>query len=924
MGNNFIKIILFIVIFTLFFVNSYCEANKIKEFNSEWHMQSALLVSSSDENVSTSNLNDKNWYKVKIPTTVLTGLVKNGVYPDPYIDMNNMKIPDANDEFNSEYDLLKYSHIPGKNPWSAPYWFRTLFNLNGFSKGKKIWLNFDGINYRADIWINGEKVADAKNVVGMFSRFKFDITNYLKFKSNNILAVKIYPLDYPGLPAPEQLEAFGDFYANGGPTGDIGKNVTMQSSVGWDWIPPVRDRNIGIWQKVYLEETGDIDIRDTQVITDLPLPKTDYAYLTIRTFLVNTKKTSVNGILKGKIIDKSSNKSVLTFSKRHQVKGNTEKEIILTVNDIDDLKISNPKLWWPNGYGNPNLYDIELTFSILGRISDKDITTFGVREVSTQTFEIGGSIGREFYVNGKKIHLYGGAWVPDMMLNRDRKRLEDELMLIKNGNHNIVRIWGGGVTPSNDFFEICDKLGLLVWSDFWITGDCQATWDKGSRDWPIEGDVFLSNVKDTVKRIRNHPSLLVWVGGNEGYPRQELYIGMRNAVVELDGSRPFLPTSGATTPPDDWGLSYPDNSVTGAYTGGPYYWINPKEYFQKVRSGGDYLFKDEVGIPSVPEIDSLEKFIYDLTPDPNIPFPLNNVWGYHDACEGNGKYSLYHEAIIDRYGEPKSLKEYTKKAQFINAENYRAIFEAARSGLNRTGGIILWKTNAAWPSVIWQIYDWYLKPNAGYYYAKKACEPLHIQINDDKTIVVVNNKLEPYNNLNAKIIIFDKNINELRHNIIKVNVGAQSYSNISHLDDDALPEFYFVKLQLMDEAEKVLSDNFYWFAKDDNFSILNSLPKVDLNNVYNMECLNKYCTLSLDVSNNNLNSLAFFVDISLRRSSNSEEILPTFWSDNYMILMPGENRKLIAKFREKYIEGENLYLLIDGWNVKNKKIVIND
>ncbi len=674
---------------------------------------------------------------------------------------------------------------------------------------------------------------------------------------------------------------------------------------------------------MYLEETGDVDIRDTQVITDLPLPKTDYADLTIRTFLFNTEKTSVTGILKGEIIDKSSDKTVLTFSKRQQIKGGAEEEIILTVNDIDDLKMLNPKLWWPNGYGKPNLYDVELTFSISGKVSDKDVTTFGVREITTQAFEIGDSIGREFYVNGKKIHLYGGAWVPDMMLNRDRIRLENELKLIKEGNHNIVRIWGGGVTPSDDFFEICDQLGLLVWSDFWITGDCQATWDKGSRDWPIEGDVFLANVKDTIRRIRSHPSLLVWVGGNEGYPRKELYVGMRNAVIELDGSRPFLPTSGATTPPDDWGLSYPDNKVAGAYTGGPYYWINPKEYFQKVRSGSEYLFKDEVGIPSVPPIDSLEKFINDLTPDSNVPFPLNNVWGYHDACEGNGKYSFYHEAIIDRYGEPKSLEDYTKKAQFINAESYRAIFEAARSGLNRTGGIILWKTNAAWPSVIWQVYDWYLKPNAGYYYAKKACEMLHIQVNDDKTIVITNNNLEPYSNLNAVVSIYDEGVNEIYTKIMNINVGAQTYRNIAHLNEDALPKFYFVKLKLMDEAEKVLSDNFYWFAKDDSFSVLSELPQVNVSNNYTIECLSDgYCTLNLSITNNE-NALAFFIDTSIRKTSNDEEILPTLWSDNYIILLPGERKQLTAKFREKNMEGENIYLLIDGWNIKKTEFKLN-
>ena len=283
-------------------------------------------------------------------------------------------------------------------------------------------------------------------------------------------------------------------------------------------------------------------------------------------------------------------------------------------------------------------------------------------------------------VNGRKVHLVGGAWVPDMMLNRDAQRYDDELRLCRNGNVNLVRIWGGGLGETDDFYASADKYGLLVWQDFWVTGDTHGEF-KGSKDYPPDGSIFVKNIVSTILRIRNHASLLVWTGGNEGHARKELYDAMRENVATLDGTRPFIPSSsGFASKPSGWKGSWPDDEASGVYSGGSYKWEDPATYYRLVDNGKDWVFKDETGIPSQPPYSIMHKIINNLLPDPNVPYPLNNTWGYHDACSGNGHYELYYNDMTRRLGKPVSLKDFCDKMQIMNADGYRGILN--RPGIN--------------------------------------------------------------------------------------------------------------------------------------------------------------------------------------------------------------------------------------------------
>ncbi len=908
----------------------------------DFHMQSAILAAGNGEAISGADYERDGWIPVRVPSTVLRGLVAHGVYPDPYVGMNNMRIPDASDLFNLRYDLARFSHLPGgENPWSEPWWYRTVLEVPALPPGTRAWLNLEGINYRADVWLNGVRVAHAGRVVGMFEAFTIPVTDEL-VAGRNVLAVRVHPLDYPGLPGEPQLAVFGPFGLNGGETGDIGKNVTMQASVGWDWIPAVRDRNMGIWQDVFLSFTGPVDLRFPHVVTDLPLPDTTSVRLTVSAELWNAADEAVPGTLE---VDVRRGDDVV-LAVRHPVTLGPGRDTVVTLEPgaYPELVVEDPALWWPHTLGEARLYDLELRFTTAGGPSDREALRFGVREVGSEVTEVDGWLRRDFSVNGRRIEVRGGAWVPDMMLARDRQRILDELRLFRHAGFDLVRIWGGGVTPPSSFFEIADSLGLLVWHDFWITGDVQGTWDKGTRDWPLEGAVFIANAVSTAKRLRNHPSLLVWTAGNEGYPRRELYDVLRNDVAaRIDGTRPFLPTSGYANPDPSWGLSWPDDRETGAYSGGPYHWVEPAEYFRLAAAGRDWLFKDEVGLPSVPPLASLARFIPDLDPASTT---LSDTWGYHDAAEGNGRFSLYDRALRERYGEPADMASYAWKAQLLNAESYRAIFEAVNQELERTAGVVLWKTNAAWPSVVWQVYDWYLRPNAGYYAAKRACRPLHVQLHPlTDTVTGVNMTTTPAE-LTVRVQLFDGDGRPVGEVAREVTLAPGRSTDIVSLDEvpgwdpEALR---FVRLALERDAETA-ADNLYWLAPDGDFTALDDLPVVELEASARMETSSgpdgstrPDGSMPPEVSHqrddtgpphdpdrlrvrltltNPGDRLAFFVQPVLTRGPAGEEVLPTFWSDAYVSIAPGETRTLTGEVDAFRLEGAVPHVRIEGWNVE--------
>lgn len=904
-----------------FFLN----AQPVKQIQlKQFVLQSSEVVKNNGAELSTANYqSNEKWLPVTVPSTVLTGLVANKIYPNPYDGLNNMLIPDASDSFNNQYHLAQYSHIPNvSNPWKKAYWYKTSFTIPVINKGKLFQLIFKGINYRADVWLNGKLIADSSQLVGMFAEFNLNVSNAIKAGEENFLAVKIYPLDFPGLPAHPQLDALGDFYENGGPTGDIGKNVTMLCSVGWDWMPEIRDRNMGIWQPVFLRTSGNVVVQQPKITTTFVSGNdTNAAKLNIQLTLANYGKQNKQGKLQITISPETFAGNSFSLTQNISVNAGEQKKLELSSNQFKQLIIQHPHIWWPHGYGNADLYKIRLQYFSGDEISDDTSFVFGIRTVDSKYSTVNGWSKRDFYVNGKRIHLVGGAWVPDMMLQEDSLRFAQELLLCKNANTNLIRIWGGGVAPPDAFFETTDRLGLLVWEDFWITGDTHGEF-KGSADFPYQGNVYVNNTISTIYRLRNHPSLLVWTGGNEGHARKELYDAMRDNVALIDGTRPFIPcSSGFAHLPKGWNMSWPDNQPGGVYSGGSYKWEDPNFYYTKINEGKDWLFKDETGIPSQVPYETLSKNIIDLKHDTTLPYPFNNSWGYHDACSGNGHYDLYYFEMIKRLGTPTTLKDFSDKMQIMNADGYRGIFEAAGHKLNDNGGVLLWKLNPAFPSVIWQIFDYYLAPNAGYYFMQSANEKLHVQVNlDDSVVAVINRAYHAENNLSVDAAVYDVNGKQLFSQKTKLNIGGSDVKKTISLNSilSKYTDLSFVVLNLKDAAGKLVSHNVYWFAKDHQYqSLKNIVPaKLDV----------KIITKTKDNSNTKWNiqftnptkQMAFFVHPKL--TEGNDEIFPGFWSGNYFTLAPGETITLDATYSNATIANKKLQLKLSGWN-RNDELV---
>ncbi len=890
----------------------------------DFELQSSFMVPSGGEEISTTGYKSNiYWFPVTVPSTVLTGLVANNVYPDPYQGMNNMFIPDASDEFNKKYNLEQFSHMPGlPNPWSKPYWYRSVFSVPESDKGRHFQLIFKGINYRAAVWVNGKQIADSTHMSGMFAEYSLNISNLVKTGEENAIAVKIFPLDYPGLPDTEQLTALGDFYLNGGPTGDIGKNVTMLCSVGWDWMPPVRDRNIGIWAPVFLRTSGGVTISGPKLVTDLPnLPDTSLAKISLSLTLLNHSATEENGKVTVTMTPYNFNGTPVSFTKNVKIGASDHVVVDLDSDNTKELEISEPALWWPNGYGKPNLYSIRIQYANDMGISDDTTFLYGIRTVGTKAVDVNGFTRRDFYVNGKRIHITGGAWVPDMMLNRDSIRYDYEFRLCQNSNINLVRIWGGGVTPREEFWDAADRFGLLVWSDFWVTGDTQGEF-KGSPDWPLEGDIFIKNVRSTILRIRNHPSLLLWTGGNEGHARKELYDVMRNSIITLDGTRPYIPSSsGFAKLPDGWDGSWPDNMPTGVYSGGPYTWKDPKDYYNRAIAGRDWVFKDETGIPSQPPYNIMPKIIPNLVWDSKVPFPLNNTWGYHDAAIGNGRWDLYYEEMVKRYGVAENMEDFCDKMQLMNAVGYQGIFEAAGHKLNDIGGVMLWKLNAAFPSVVWQVYDWYMQPNAGYYFMQNAVEPVHIQLNlISHDVLAINRTYKPAADLTAIIDVFDPDSKSLFHEEKSLSLTETDVKVTSNLAQvlGSSNGVSIVVLRLKDKAGRTVSSNTYWVSKDEDYKAMKGMAETNVDVAVSDNGVSRSeNSWTVDISNAGT-KLAFFVRTQLLKDG--QELLPSFWSANYITLLPSESNELKVSCPVNEMKSGKLTLKISGWNVKEQII----
>ena len=873
--------------------------------SADWQLQSSFLVRENGDRISTTALNPRHWFPATVPTTVLGALVKNGVYPDLRLGLNAYRIPDSDDEFNAKHDLAKFSHLPGhRNPWRDPWWYRKEFTLPKLPADRRVWLHFDAINYRAAVWLNGQRISGTNVMSGMFQRFQFDITGVAR-PGANVLAVQVYPVDHPGTPD-TMWEPLGKDRGYVGR--QLMRDVTEFVTVGYDCMMTVPDRNMGLWQDVWIDCTGPVDLRDPFVTTNLPLPETNRATLNISVEVVNATSVPVKGVLRGRVVG-----TEVGF----------QQEVELATNETRLVKVQpalvmqNPRLWWPVNYGEQALYDLELTFETLSdhRVSDEQKVRFGVREIGFEMHELTGWHGRRVLVNGRRIFCRGGYIQPELIFDWDARRMETEVRYYAGANMNLI-YFEDIPNPPEPFLDLCDRYGILF-------GHCAYScyWLRPGTPYPDDPGLLERCTVDMIKRCRNHPSLLFYMAMNEEYTKEEVYRMWRRSVLGLDGTRWLIPS--AYFPDDRRNVGSwfkPDLPAGMTDIGASYSWAEPEQYFRWVREAHNWMFMMEGGSASLPPISSLAKFL----PEVKAPvkersplYPLNQDWAHHGA---NNYYKGYDEALRRLHGEPESVPDYCWKGHLVTADQHRSIFEAVNHRVwDITSGMTQWKINTCEPTVQWQLFDYFLKPMVSWFYAKKACEPLHVQLNlPERTVTIINLHSAPQQALQPRARVFDLKSRLIWESSVSTNAPADGYRECFTIPElpSAAPA-YFVKLELRDRQGRLLSDNFYWLRAPGvaDLKALQSLPLVRLQSALKLERKADEQVAHVRVANPG-GQIAFFVQLALTKAKDGTEILPVFWDDNYFSLLPGESREITARFAPRNAGKDRVQLEVGGWNVE--------
>lgn len=807
-----------------------------------WRLQRASEVHAVGEQIASLKFDDSSWITATVPATVLSSYVNIGAVPHPNRD--NQLFMASESFFNSNF------------------WYRRTFILPKEMVGQAVFLNFDGINWKANIYLNGKRI---NRIEGAFIRSKTEITHLLR-EGKNVLAVEIIKTQHPGA-VKEKNQLNTDF--NGGILG--ADNPTFHATIGWDWISTVRGRNIGIWNHVYLTAERCVTLSDAVVTTRLHLPDT-LATVTPSVRLTNNQQHPIHGVLKGWI-------GAVKFEKPVIIPASTTIETSFLPTDYAQLQRQRFRLWWPNGYGEPYLYDAGYIFEAHDGDSQPLHYKAGIRQMSYKD----AATRLTLYINGKRFIPLGGNWgFSESNLNYRAREYDAAVKYHRNMNCNMIRNWVGQ-TGNDEFYEACDRYGIMVWKDFWLANPSDGPDPQDER-------MFLNNAKDDVYRIRNHPCIALYCGRNEGFPPKTLDTALRQIVNTMHPDMLYISSSA-------------DEGVSGH---GPYWALPEKEYFEK-QTG---KLHTERGMPNVMNYESLCR-----TLSPHHLWPQNDAWGKHDyTLEGAQRGASFNGIIEKAFGVIGDAHQFTKLAQWVNYNGYRAMFE---SGSKHRLGLLIWMSHPCWPSMTWQTYDYYLEPTAAYFGVKKACEPLHIQWNaSTRKMEVVNLHKMLKDSLTAQCEVLDmwgKSIVKYQQ---RIETKPDTTVECMAIDAPAIHgTVYYLKMSLLDAQNRVLSDNFYVCSTDEgNFQALHSLPAVKPAVTF-VKDKNKVKVKLY----NPTDTPAMLIRLQLK-GSDGEQILPVDYTDNYFHLMPHERKTVVIAWEEEDARGVDVQLQLEGMNVPTAHI----
>jgi hypothetical protein len=803
-----------------------------------WRLQRENFIAASGAALSKTDFDDSSWLAATVPGTILTSYLNAGAIPDPNFGQNQLYISDS--YFYSDF------------------WYRTEFDGPPLNSKQSAWLNFDGINWKAEVFLNGESLG---RIDGGFIRGKFDVTAKLATGKPNALAIRIEKNATPGSAKQKTFEAAG---LNGGALGS--DNPTYHASIGWDWIPTIRGRNTGIWGNVFLTVANGVTIENQFVSTKLPLPEISTAEVAIEFDLVNQLAHPVSGIVHGHIGE-------VSFEQRVLLAASESKHVKFDASTHPALLIKAPRLWWPVGYGEANLYDCRLSFDADGKTLDSKTFKAGLRQMTYS--EEGGAL--RIWVNGRRFIARGGNWgFSESMLRYRAREYDTAVRLHREMNFTMIRNWVGQI-GDEALYDACDRHGVMVWHDFWLANP----WDGPE---PDDDNLFLRNARDFVLRIRNHCSIGLYCGRNEGFPPSTLEEGIRQVLGELHPDLHYIPSSA-------------DVVVSGH---GPYQAMPTEYYFQIA----DAKLHSEIGAPNIPQIESVRS----MMPERAL-WPQALDWGLHDFCLKGAQGGAGFRSIIEnQYGGAGSAKEWIRLAQFVNYDTYRAMFEAQSA---HRMGVLLWMSHPCWPSFVWQTYDYFFEPTAAYFGCKKGSEPLHIQWNHLKgTIEVVNYSAGRAEGLKAQAEIL--NMDGARVNVQSASIDSNEDSTSVCMPlefPSGLSPVHFVRLSLTRNSE-VESSNFYLRGlHDGDYRAIRELPPPQVKAQTTSERVGEIWRLNTQLQNTAAWP-ALMIRIKAIRENAGDRILPAIYSDNYVALMPGESAKITTEIRHADTRGEKPAIVV--------------
>ncbi|WP_255547521.1 glycoside hydrolase family 2 TIM barrel-domain containing protein [Mucilaginibacter sp. dw_454] len=795
--------------------------------------------------------------------------------------MNNKHIPDI--------------YVTGRDYYT--YWFIKDFKEAKTTGSNQVYLNMRGVNYGYNIFLNGHQLND-KVLQGMFLRRSFNITKWLAKNGNNRLAVIVFPPDPVGNP-------------NGGQGGDgtIARNVSIQYTPGWDWIQPIHDRNTGIWDKVTIEKTGGVRIVDPHVVTLVPgVRQPDGpqkpAIIQVSAQLQNATGKAVSGYLKYNLDGKPVAKKV------------TLQPGLTTEVQLQDYSLHSPKLWWPNGYGPQNLYHLNLQFVTgANKVSDQKNIEVGVRQTTSEWNAHTQS--RQININGQRIFIKGGNWiVSDEMLRFTKARYDAEVHFHHDMNLNLIRVWGGALIERPEFYEACDKYGIMVFQDMWGSGDCNGRWEDPKkledqatrRKYPDDHALYIKSIEDQIKMVRNYASLTIWCGGNEITQPDDILRAVRDTLMPaLDNTRWFVDFSNSLD------MSKTEKGTNGD---GPYN-IQPLSVFWAKRT---YPFNSEVGSVGIGDYESLQRII----PAANMIVPQYDNVKHREHADSVWDYHTYigYQDYIDRYGKAKDVRDFAEKAQLVNYDQYRGLMEGFSSHMwDWYTGSIIWKTQNPWSAMRGQMYDYYLDVNACLYGLHNGSAPVHIMFNPtDSTVKVVNNTFTNYKHLTATVKLYEINGEEKPITTLFQDLDASSVADVINIRKElktiAADHGAFLDVRLS-EGQKILSDNIYWLAdKYGQYSGLNEMASSKV--MITAQQLSKG-KIAVTLSNPKAAPVAFFNRVSLINPTTKKRVTPVFYSDNYVSVLPGEQKTVVLDYNGPVAKPK---VSVRGWNLSEEMVEV--